>query len=415
VGRKHKHPEHINHERWMVSFADFMTLLFALFVVLFAVSQVDERKYQQLASSMEKAFGVLPNHSSGLEEENPGGAKSIIPPVMVFQAMDDSKDMQRELEQKLTKKINQEFSKEGVALRKDERGLIIELKSSQLFESGSATLRPQAIPMMKKLTGEIEKMRRVMRIEGHTDNVPLRGGRYGSNWELSSARAGTVLHFLLDNSKIPPVNMSMAGYAEFRPIASNATPAGRSRNRRVDIVLMNNKTVKSEEPSANRNHTQISDSLNKELQSRLLSGRQNEPSHSTGQQGQHTPGHTDSNHSAPAPGNPATDKTTGTTTPPTTTPPAAATDHPAPTSAGAGTPQAAKEHTAKSTAGTPQAAKEHTTKSTAGTPQAAKEHTTKSTAGAPTTGSSLEKQLESKISGHTPADVKSGQANGAKH
>jgi chemotaxis protein MotB len=275
VSRRRKAPAgHVNHERWMVSFADFMTLLFALFVVLFAVSSVDQKKYQEMAVSMEKAFGVVPNQGNGLLEAQPGnpGVVSIVPPVIQNPPMETLKkppDQAKEQMQKWLKQAPQ-LSK-IMSLRQEERGLVLQFQDSFFFASGSAQLRSDSIPTLKKLALVLEKIPPSLRIEGHTDNVPVQGG-YSSNWELSAARATQVLQFLLKNSKIKPARMSMAGYGEYHPIASNQSESGRTKNRRVDIVLLSPQ-ADLQEPKDQGYTTQTPDGLNQELESKLSTWR----------------------------------------------------------------------------------------------------------------------------------------------
>lgn len=262
----------------MVSFADFMTLLFALFVVLFAVSSVDQQKYQQMTESVEKAFGVIPNQGDGLMESRPGTPSqvSIVPPVVQYPPMEalqsssaQSQDKNTQALQKLLKQAPQ--LAKILSLRQEERGLVLQLQDSLFFASGSAQLKQEAIPELQKLAKTLEKMPLSMRIEGHTDNIPVQGGR-GSNWALSAARATEVLQFLLNHSQIQPQRLSMAGYGEYHPIASNQTESGRRKNRRVDIVLLSPR-ADLQEPQNQGYTTQAPDSLNQELESKLSTRR----------------------------------------------------------------------------------------------------------------------------------------------
>ncbi len=265
---------HVNHERWMVSFADFMTLLFALFVVLFAVSSVDQQKYQQMTESMEKAFGVVPRQGDGLLESKPGipAQISIVPPVVQYPPMNPVESRPAKTTEQMQKLLKQtpELAK-IMSLRQEERGLILQLQESLFFESGSAELKPGALPALKKLVAVLEKMPLSLRVEGHTDNIPVKGN-FGSNWDLSAARATQVLQVLLHHSKIEPQRLSMAGYGEYHPIAANNTESGRRKNRRVDIVLLSPR-ADLQEPQNQGYTTQTPDSLNQELESKLSTRR----------------------------------------------------------------------------------------------------------------------------------------------
>lgn len=257
---------HINHERWMVSFADFMTLLFALFVVLFAISSVDQKKLNEVAASVEEAFGVMDSQGSSLLNHRVDTIRPI-PPVMQHPSppppAEDSENLK-----KLAKVIGKNVQLAGaVQLRQESRGVVIQLKDTRLFASGSAELRPEILPELRKMAKELEAIGQSLRIEGHTDNVPINGsGMYHSNWELSAARATSVLRFLLGSTHVPPQSYSVAGYGEYRPIASNATEAGRARNRRVDIVILNNQAMQAEPDSDAGPQDELNQQLNQKLQ-----------------------------------------------------------------------------------------------------------------------------------------------------
>jgi chemotaxis protein MotB len=242
----------------MVSFADFMTLLFALFVVLFAISNVDEDKLEQVADSVQTAFGVM-DHSGETLLPHPGGKVQPIPGVIppkkkatqedskpsaaASKAQTQDKALAERLQQLVTQQAGLSAS---VALRQEARGVVLQLNDTLLFDSGSSALRPAARRELATLARELSRLKQPLRIEGHTDNVPVRGSGYTSNWDLSAARATSVLRFLLDATSLPPAGFSVAGYGEFRPIASNASATGRAKNRRVDIVILNDQAQAGE-------------------------------------------------------------------------------------------------------------------------------------------------------------------------
>lgn len=239
----------------MVSFADFMTLLFALFVVLFAISSVDEEKLDEVADSVQTAFGVM-DHSGESLLPHPGGKvkpiPGVVPPKKDNAPAPQSTPLPSDqvLAERLQKMVTQqEGLSASVALRQEARGVVLQLQDSLLFDSGSAALRAAARKELQALAGELSRLGQPLRIEGHTDNVPVRGSGYTSNWDLSAARATSVLRFLLETTALSPSRLSVAGYGEFRPIASNQTPVGRARNRRVDIVILNEQ-ARGEEPTA---------------------------------------------------------------------------------------------------------------------------------------------------------------------
>lgn len=278
--RKHSTP-HLNHERWMVSFADFMTLLFALFVVLFAISNVDEDKLEQVADSMQTAFGVM-DHSGATLLPHPGGKVQPIPGVIPpkkkatepdskASAASPAQTQDKALAERLQQLVTQQAGlSASVALRQEARGVVLQLNDTLLFDSGSSTLRPAARRELATLAQELSRLKQPLRIEGHTDNVPVRGSGYTSNWDLSAARATSVLRFLLDATNLPPVGFSVAGYGEFRPIAPNASASGRAKNRRVDIVILNDQARAGEPDStpSSTAPTPLEDELQRKMKQR---------------------------------------------------------------------------------------------------------------------------------------------------
>lgn len=265
---RHKRAAHINHERWMVSFADFMTLLFALFVVLFAISSVDQQKLSQVAESVEQAFGVMDSKSNSLLEAYPENQQPIPPIVRPASPLPPVQE-QEELVEKLQKALKQTKNlAAAVQLRQEARGVVIQLKDTRLFPSGSAELRPEMLNELQRVMRELENPKAQIRIEGHTDNVPIHSGRYRSNWELSAARANSVLQFFLQRTHLKPEQFSVAGYGEYRPIASNATEAGRARNRRVDIVILNPQAIMEEPSQKLASNEPLDQQLNQKLKSR---------------------------------------------------------------------------------------------------------------------------------------------------
>ncbi|GGA59502.1 flagellar basal body stator protein MotB [Edaphobacter acidisoli] len=245
MSRKKKQHEHVNHERWLVSYADFITLLFAFFVVLFASSQSDKHKQQQLSSAMQSAFqplGVFEAHSK-TPPLIPGGAATNAAPLAlpVPVGRGNQHETLEETQRRLSKFLAQQISSGGippgsVTMQMTAEGLVISLHEAGFFASGSAEVRTQSIPTLQRLAEQLPAG--PLRIEGHTDNIPIHNSQYATNWELSTARATSIARLLLSTGHIDPANVAAAGYAEYHPIASNATEAGRAQNRRVDIILL---------------------------------------------------------------------------------------------------------------------------------------------------------------------------------
>jgi chemotaxis protein MotB len=250
---KKKHPEHVNHERWLVSYADFITLLFAFFVVLFASGQNDKRKQVMLAHSMQSAFshnGIFDPHSATpplsddpntIPNATPSPVSLPTPTVPDPEIDGVNKRTSDRIRDAVQSEIATRKLPDGViTVRPSPEGLVISLREAGFFASGSAEIRPESIPLLKAVAAALPD--RAMRVEGHTDNVPIHTAQFASNWELSTARAATITRLLVAQHTVEPAAISAAGYAEFRPIADNATEAGRTQNRRVDIVLLANKT-----------------------------------------------------------------------------------------------------------------------------------------------------------------------------
>jgi chemotaxis protein MotB len=255
MARKKKPEEHVNHERWLVSYADFITLLFAFFVVMFAASNADQQKVGQVAQSVQQGFSELalfdPSSSifslfgsEGLPSDDFEviGSMSAAFPNRTPQTIE-------EVRNNLSSLLKSQLEDGDVRMNIDERGLTISLAEAGFFASGSATIQSGALPVLGEIAEKILALPYHVRIEGHTDDLPINTARFPSNWELSNARSTYVLRYLINNGSIPPSRLSASGYAEFRPVADNDTSAGRSMNRRVDIVVLNTATAQLEPKS----------------------------------------------------------------------------------------------------------------------------------------------------------------------
>jgi chemotaxis protein MotB len=258
IRRRHQE-NHTSHERWLVSYADFITLLFAFFVVLHASSQVDKRKVGRLALAIQVAFQELgvfetSNTKIPLSDSEPipfssiqavenvertGDLQRFVQPmkgVLGPTASSGSlKDVQAELEKALAPEIKERVME--VQARKE--GVIVSLREMGFYDSGSATMLPSAMNAVDRLAGVLAPRTESLRIEGHTDNLPIHNSHFPSNWELSTARATELVQLFIFRYHMMPSRLSAAGYAEFHPVDSNATPEGRAHNRRIDIVILN--------------------------------------------------------------------------------------------------------------------------------------------------------------------------------
>jgi chemotaxis protein MotB len=221
----HQEEEHENHERWMVSYADFVTLLFCFFTAMYAISNVDTNKLGKFVDSMRSAFNV---------ENGRGNAVSVIDGIQIFVPADI--EVESNVKDILGTIVTE--SRGTIGVKRDSRGVVISVADRHFFAVGSAHVKDEAIALLDKIAEALLKYNNMIHIEGHTDNVPISTSQYPSNWELSAARSINVAKYLIQEHAVPPGRISTLGYAEFRPLASNDTPAGRAQNRRVEIILV---------------------------------------------------------------------------------------------------------------------------------------------------------------------------------
>jgi chemotaxis protein MotB len=256
MARRKRAPEHENHERWLISYADFITLLFAFFVVMFAASQTDKGKAEMVSESVKKALegehfsamvaAVLGGSPDSKGQGNammkgPGGSTStsqIREQLQVAELMPSYKVLSEELKS--------EIDAGRIQISMQPRGLVVSFTQAALFPSGGDEIAPEAYPGLQKLASAIEKIPNPVRLEGHTDSVPIKTPRFKSNWELSAARSIALLEILASRFGVPRPRMSIAGYADTAPVASNDTEEGRARNRRADIILLNEQGLLAE-------------------------------------------------------------------------------------------------------------------------------------------------------------------------
>jgi len=240
VRDRRRREDHVNHERWLVSYADFMTLLFALFVVLFASSHHDKKTIQSVSKAVKNGFQEMGAFSSS---DSAADDSRIIGPTSTGEARPSTVPANAgidmvELQRKLHKALGKEIERQEVVLRMTPEGFVISLHELGFFDSGEARLMPGAGDKIKRIAEVLTQYGLDMRVEGHTDNVPIHNALFASNWDLSTARAMAVAMMLLNESGVDPQRISIAGYAQYHPSASNDTPEGRRANRRVDIVVV---------------------------------------------------------------------------------------------------------------------------------------------------------------------------------
>lgn len=244
MAKKQHHEEHENHERWLVSYADFITLLFAFFVVMYAVSRVDNKKLTQATESIK--FAMHFQGSGGVTQmqifEGPPSQGGCQQRAGFEKATEDELKMIDEVRKKLAKRL-QDFlqsrpdAKNSLTVHFEGRKLTVRLSAAHFFDPSQAAIRPEVVPVLDAIAAELASLRRPIRVEGHTDDTPVGGSRFRDNWELSSSRAASVASYLQRAHAIEGRFLGAAGYAATRPIALNTTVTGREANRRVEMVV----------------------------------------------------------------------------------------------------------------------------------------------------------------------------------
>ncbi|HOE65718.1 MAG TPA: flagellar motor protein MotB [Candidatus Hydrogenedentes bacterium] len=259
--RKRRHDEeHENEERWLLTYADLITLLMVFFIVMYAMSKVDASKMQQLIFTMRTAFKNLPTSpvagsGMGIQTGNSVAVmqrtqRSSSPPLPLeaAQASQSAKKKAESLhsrgmtsiKEKIEGLVQEKGLGQNVAVTVGAGGnsLVVRLADSLLFESGNASLSPQAAPLLDSVGMILAQTGKYVRVEGHTDDVPVRSGRYETNWQLSTERATNVVMYLIAHYQILPELLSASGYGEYRPLVRNESPETRARNRRVEFVIL---------------------------------------------------------------------------------------------------------------------------------------------------------------------------------
>ena len=243
MARKPKHEEHENHERWLVSYADFMTLLFAFFVVMYAVSRVDNKRLIQAAESIRWAMhfagtggtGALPIFDGPPAD---GGGPALRDGKAKVDSTHEAIEMLRKkLERRVRPFVMERQDRPVISVVVEGRKLTVRLAATEFFDPGQAVLRPQVLPILDAIADELVPLNRLLRAEGHTDETPLGNDRWRNNWELSAARAATVVTYLEQAHGAHPQLLAAVGLGSSHPLAPGDTPEAHERNRRVELVL----------------------------------------------------------------------------------------------------------------------------------------------------------------------------------
>ena len=240
MARKKYDEEHDNHERWMVSYADFITLLFAFFVVMYAISSVNTGKYRVLSDSLGSAFG---RSAPPVGERTPINLPMTGPRLFTMQkrelAVRREKEQLTEMARELSKALSPLVSQGKVRVSQSSRGISVEINSSVLFAPGDAKLTNDSADSLRAVAEVLKNDKHAIQVEGHTDNLPISTPLFASNWELSSVRASSVVRLLVD-SGIDETRLTAVGHGSTEPVGSNDTLDGRSRNRRVEVTILSN-------------------------------------------------------------------------------------------------------------------------------------------------------------------------------
>lgn len=243
-------PEKENNERWLITYSDLITLLLIFFIVMYTLSKVDAAKYQAIAASLSKSMG-------GSQSIMESGGPSVVPGAdQSKESAPDPNQLEQQNMEKIRRQIQEYVDNNGLAgkvtVSIEERGVVVSFQDVVLFPLGVADLSPSAKGIVDKIGAILHQTKNYIRVEGHTDNLPIRTSQFPSNWELSLERSASVVHRLIEHSQIPPDRLSATGYGEYRPRLPNDSEANRQKNRRVDIIILRTK-FQEVEPEANNN------------------------------------------------------------------------------------------------------------------------------------------------------------------
>jgi chemotaxis protein MotB len=245
--RKKKHEEEPeNAERWLITYADLITLLLAFFILMYTMSKQDAQKYQEISGQLKAVF------TGGIGVAGKGSVLGKTPTELSFKGGEGSGV--RELERQI--KGVDEQSKGRISVFADDRGIVVRAMEKAFFEEGKADLSNQAKKALDAIVPVIKSMNSHLRVEGHTDNVPIRTVEFKSNWELSVMRATEVVRYMIERHQFPADRISAAGYAEYRPIAPNDDPKNRGLNRRIEMIIVKSEQTKKIQAEAGQEEGQ---------------------------------------------------------------------------------------------------------------------------------------------------------------
>lgn len=220
---------------WLDTYADTITLLLTFFILLYSISAVDSQKLSKLSKALQSSLGGSTSIEKleNIEDLKVGVGKSNLE--------------KEDLAKKVNKAVQDNNLQDSVKVREEDRGIVLQLDENILYDSGRADLKETSIKALDTITKLVKDMDNDVLVEGHTDNIPIHNSEYASNWELSTARAVSVVRYFVENKEVPPTRFAVKGYAEFRPLVDNDTPENRSTNRRVDILIVDKKEKAKQE------------------------------------------------------------------------------------------------------------------------------------------------------------------------
>ncbi|HUN65380.1 MAG TPA: flagellar motor protein MotB [Bacteroidota bacterium] len=239
IRKRRREEEHENLERWLLTYADLITLLLGLFVILYAMSKIDTPRYGELVAALTGIFG---KGEHGVIQGHAG----MVPPPIAGAGGDERAAIEKEVK----KEMSGTMASGLISVEQNERGVTVHMMEELLFASGSADLKDASLKVLDPLAEILKKMPNDIRVEGHTDDVPIHNDKFPSNWHLSVARAMTTAYYLIERHELTPWKIAVAGYSQYRPLLPNTTPENRARNRRVDIVIVTGEPKKTAAPGA---------------------------------------------------------------------------------------------------------------------------------------------------------------------
>lgn len=235
---RRKRAEHDNHERWLISYADFVTLLFAFFVVMYSISSVNEGKYKTFSDSLNSAFDQSASPGN-LITSQPGQGRILVDKstAQLVERQRRTQEQMKAVDKSLRQVMGPLIAQGLVGVHQTKRGVVVEISASTLFKEGDEKLQPGALETLQQVAMVLSLENQSIEVEGHTDDVPIKTAHFPSNWELSSARASSVVRMLITYG-VSEKRLAAVGMAANQPVVENDTPENRAKNRRVSITIL---------------------------------------------------------------------------------------------------------------------------------------------------------------------------------